>query len=90
MPLAILLIASGVTGMLTEGLLIVIHFMVMRIFSGGYHVKYAYTCMMISVGLLRSSFYVVIHADCSWIFHMRVVISEVSVIINSPIDSENK
>lgn len=89
-PLAIFLIASGVMGMLLEGLLIVIPFMVTRKFSGGYHAGHAYTCMMISVGLLGSSFYIVMHADCTWIFHMLAVISGLSVMINSPIDSENK
>lgn len=89
-PLAIFLIASGVIGMLTEGLLIVIPFMVTRKFSGGYHAKHAYTCMMISVGLLTSSFYIVIHAECNWIFHILAAISGLSVVVNSPIDSENK
>lgn len=46
--------------------------------------------MTISLGLLVSSFYVVIHSECGWFFHMLVVISGASVIINSPIDSENK
>lgn len=90
MPLVIFLIASGVIGMLAEGLLIVIPFMVTRKFSGGYHARHVYICMMISVGLLASSIYVVIHADCSQFFHMLAVISGVSVIINSPIDSDNK
>lgn len=90
MPLAIFLIASGVVGMLTEGLLIVIPFMITRKFSGGYHARYAYTCMMISVGLLVSSFFVVIHAECTWIFHILAVISGLSIMVNSPIDSENK
>ena len=90
MPLVIFLVASGVIGMLTEGLLIVIPFMVTRKFSGGYHAGHAYTCMMISVGLLASSFYVVIHAECNWIVHILAAISGLSVVINSPIDSENK
>ena len=90
MPLVIFLIASGIVGMLPEGVLIIIPFMVIRKFSGGYHAKHAYICMTISLGLLVSSFYVVIHSECSWLFHMLVVISGVSVIINSPIDSENK
>lgn len=90
MPLAIFLIASSVIGMLLEGMLIVIPFMVTRKFSGGYHARHAYTCMMISVGLLVGSFYVVIHADYTWNVHILVAISGVSVIINSPIDSENK
>lgn len=90
MPLAIFLIAGGVIGMLPEGLLIVIPFMITRKFSGGYHAKHAYTCMMISVGLLGICLYVVAHVRCSWIFHMLVIMSGVSVIINSPIDSDNK
>lgn len=90
MPLAIFLIASGMIGMLTEGLLIVIPFMVTRKFSGGYHAGHAYTCMMISVGLLTSSFYIVNHAECNWIVHILMAISGLSVVVNSPIDSENK
>lgn len=90
MPLAIFLIAGGVIGMLPEGLLIVIPFMITRKFSGGYHAKHAYICMMISTGLLVSSFYVVIHAECNWIVHMLAILSGISVILNSPIDSENK
>jgi len=90
MPLAIFLIASGVIGMLPEGLLIIVPFMVIRKFSGGYHARHAYTCMMISMGLLGSSFYVVIHVDCSQLFHILVVVSGLSVVINSPIDSDNK
>lgn len=46
--------------------------------------------MMISVGLLVSSFYVIIYVECTWIVHMLAVMSGVSDIINSPIDSENK
>lgn len=90
MPLAIFLIASGVIGMLAEGLLIVIPFMVTRKFSGGYHAKHAYICMMISAGLLTSSFYIINHVECNWIVHMLATISGLSVVINSPIDSENK
>lgn len=90
MPLAIFLVASGVIGMLTEGLLIVIPFMVTRKFSGGYHARHAYTCMMISAGLLTSSFYIINHVECNWIVHILVAISGLSVVVNSPIDSENK
>lgn len=90
MPLAIFLIASGVMGMLPEGLLTIIPFMVTRKFSGGYHARHAYICMMISAGLLISSFYIVIHAECNWIFHILAIVSGVSVMVNSPIDSENK
>lgn len=90
MPLAIFLVVSGVIGMLAEGLLIVIPFMVTRKFSGGYHAGHAYICMMISVLLLTSSFYIVNHVECNWIVHILAAISGLSVVVNSPIDSENK
>lgn len=90
MPLAIFLIVSGVIGMLLEGLLVVIPFMVIRKFSGGYHAKHVYMCLLISSGLLGSSFFVIIYAECNWIFHMLTLISGLSVALNSPIDSENK
>lgn len=89
-PLAIFLIASGVIGMLPEGLLIIIPFMVIRKFSGGYHAKHAHTCLFISVSLLGICLYVVAHVIFNWFFHILMVISGVSVIISSPIDSENK
>lgn len=89
-PLAIFLIASGIIGMLTEGLLIIFPFMIIRKFSGGYHAKHAHTCLFISVGLLGICLYVVTHVIYNWIFHILMLISGVSIIINSPIDSENK
>lgn len=89
-PLAIFLIVSGTIGMLPEGLLIIIPFMITRKFSGGYHAKHAYTCLLISVGLLGICLYMVDHVRCSWIFHILVVISGLSIAVNSPIDSDNK
>ena len=90
MPLAIFLIVSGLMGLMTEGLLIVTNFMVTRKFSGGYHARHMYTCLIISVGLLSICFYVVTHVNCSWIIHILVVINGLSIAMNSPIDSDNK
>ena len=90
MPLAIFLIASGVIGMLLEGLLIIIPFMIIRKFSGGYHAKHAYICLIISVGLLGICLYLVAHVNYNWIFHLLVFISGLGIAINSPMDSENK
>lgn len=89
-PLVIFLIVSGVIEMLLEGVLIIIPFMITRKFSGGYHAKHAASCMLISVGLLGVCLYVVAQADNSWLFHILIIISGLSVACNSPIDSENK
>lgn len=89
-PLVIFLIASGIMGVLAEGVVIFISYMLIRKFSGGYHAKHAYTCMAISAGMLGACLYVVTHVNHIWIFHVLIVISGFSIAVNSPIDSENK
>lgn len=89
-PLVIFLIASGVIGMWWEGILIIIPFMVIRKFSGGYHAKHAYVCFMASTGLLGVSLCIVAFVNSSWIIHILSCLSGISLAINSPIDSENK
>ena len=89
-PLVIFLIASGVIGMWWEGILIIVPFMVIRKFSGGYHAKHAYVCFLMSVGLLGVSLYIAAFASSSWILHILLCTSVISLAINSPIDSENK
>ena len=51
-PLVIFLVISGIIGMFPEGFLIIMPFMVIRKFGGGYHAKHAYICMIMSTGLL--------------------------------------
>lgn len=89
-PLIIFLIASGVMGLWSEGVIIILPFMVIRKFSGGYHAKYAYICMVVSTALLGIGLFVAIHADSNWVLHTLLVIAGISIMLNSPIDSENK
>ena len=89
-PLAIFLIASGAMGMWWEGILIILPFMVIRKFSGGYHAKHAYVCFFASTGLLGICLCIAAFASSSWIIHILSCVGGISLIINSPIDSENK
>lgn len=89
-PLVVFLIISGVMEMFWEGVLIVFPFMVVRKFAGGFHAKHAYVCMLVSTGLLGLCLYVVTHTTIGWIFHILVVVAGISIIIHSPIDSENR
>ncbi|MDE6566257.1 MAG: accessory gene regulator B family protein [Lachnospiraceae bacterium] len=89
-PLAIFLIASGAMGMWWEGILIIVPFMLIRKFSGGYHAKHAYVCFLASTGLLGVSLCIVAFVNSSWIIHILLCVSGISLTINSPIDSENK
>lgn len=89
-PLVIFLIASGVMGLWLEGVMIIFPFMVIRKFSGGYHAKYAYVCMVVSTALLCICLFVAIHADSNWALHTLMGTAGISIMVNSPIDSENK
>ena len=89
-PLVIFLIISGVIEMFWEGVLIVFPFMVIRKFAGGFHAKHAYVCMIVSTGLLGLCLYIVVHITIGWIFHVLVIVAGISIIIHSPIDSENR
>lgn len=89
-PLIIFLIASGVMGLWSERVIIILPFMVIRKFSGGYHAKYAYICMVVSTALLGIGLFVAIHADSNWVLHTLLGIAGISIMLNSPIDSENK
>lgn len=89
-PLIIFLIISGVIEMFWEGVLIVFPFMVIRKFAGGFHAKHAYVCLIVSTGLLGLCLYIVAHTTIGWIFHVLVVVAGISIIIHSPIDSENR
>ncbi len=89
-PLVIFLIASGVRGVWLEGMMIILPFMVIQKFSSGYHAKYAYICMVVSTALLGICLFVVIHADSNWALHTLLGIAGISIIVNSPIASENK
>lgn len=89
-PLVIFLIASGVMGLWGEGMMIILPFMVIRKFCGGYHAKYAYICLVLSTALLGICLFVAIHADSNWVLHTLLGIAGISIMVNSPIDSENK
>lgn len=87
-PLVFLVIASILLGKLLEGMLIVLPFMIIRKFCGGYHAKHVYTCFILSTGLVLSGFYIVNYLNCNYFIMM--VISGISIMFNSPIDSHNK
>ena len=89
-PLVIFLVISGIIGMFREGLLIILPFMVIRKFSGGYHAKHAYICMIMSTGLLAGCLDAVSHFPGSRLMPLFLLVSGISIAINSPIDHENK
>ena len=60
-PLFLLFIISACIGRLPEALLLILPFMTIRKFSGGFHAKTARTCLIISCTLLSGFMYLAIH-----------------------------
>ena len=89
-PLVIFLVISGIIGMFPEGFLIIMPFMAIRKFGGGYHAKHAYICMIMSTGFLAGCLYAVSHFSGSRLIPLFLLVSGISIAINSPIDHENK
>lgn len=84
-------IAIGcVIGSLTTSIVLILPFMVIRKFSGGFHAKHAWTCLCCSCGLLTVCFL----AASEIRFHVWLWIitagAALSLIVFSPVDSENR
>ena len=89
-PLFLVLIIGIVMGTLVEGVFLIIPFMCIRKFSGGYHAKSFRTCFVSSCGLLVLSMYLAAHIDYALWVSALAVVSMISLSLWSPIDSENR
>lgn len=89
-PLFLAMVIGCIIGSLTTSIVLILPFMVIRKFSGGFHAKHAWTCMCCSCGLLTVCFL----AASELRFHVWLGIitadAVLSLIIFSPVDSENR
>lgn len=93
LSLSPLLLAIGLgigMGRIKQSIMVVIPFVIIRKFSGGYHTQHLWTCLICSCLLLFlcvvSSFYV----KCGWELAGITVGAAISLIGFSPIESENR
>lgn len=86
--------ALGVAfGMRLESLLLILPFMLIRKFSGGYHLKSPGVCIVLSTSLIALSLVavkVVINTGCLLLLTGAVLLSTLSLCLCSPIDSESR
>ena len=88
-----LILAGGIgfcLGSVKHGVALIMPFMVLRKFSGGYHAKNLYVCILGSGFLLFLCIILSMRMRCDWKWAMSTVIASVSLIAFSPIDSENR
>ena len=89
-PLVMVLVIGSLMHNIRQGIVMIIPFMLLRKFSGGYHAKTLFRCMIISCLLLFLCMEITIRISYSWNILMFAGIAGSSLIIQSPIDSENK
>lgn len=89
-PLILISIMGAFMGRVKEGILIILPFMFIRKFSGGYHAKHEWACLLGSSGLLFLCLCVSSHIQSGLILDSIVLGSVVSLCLCSPIDSENR
>jgi accessory gene regulator B len=77
-------------GCIKQSIMIVIPFMALRKFSGGYHTKNAWSCLICSSLLLILCMEVASHVICTWGLAFVTLVAGVGLMIFSPIDHENR
>lgn len=90
MPLIIIMIIGNLMGKTKESIFVILPFMIVRKYSGGFHTKYSWTCFLGSCGLLFLCIYMATHIQYSIELSIVTLIAVLSLCIFSPIDSENR
>ena len=77
-------------GCVKQSVLIVVPFMALRKFSGGYHTKHLWTCLMFSSILLLLCILFSLVAVCDGRLLAVTFLAGISLVIWSPLDHENR
>ncbi len=92
-PVLITVLLGLLTGMLKEGLLMIAPFIIIRKFSGGYHLKSTVTCIITSTGIIGLGLLIIwLSVRNTWYMPIGILslLAAVSICIFSPIDSEDR
>ena len=89
-PLCLVVVIGILMGTLVEGVFLIIPFMCIRKYSGGYHAKSFRACFLSSCGLLVLCMYLAARIEYAWWVSALAVVAMISLSVWSPIDSENR
>ena len=89
-PLLLVLIIGIGMGTALEGVIMILPFMCIRKFSGGYHAKHPGVCYVSSCVILVFCMWLATHLEYSYWITITTTICVISLCMNSPIDSEHK
>lgn len=89
-PFVYALIIGGMMGELGASLILVVPFAVIRKYSGGFHAKREWTCLVSSCLLLFGCILAATRIHASMLLDGLVLLGTLWLIVFSPIDSENR
>ncbi|GFI24119.1 accessory gene regulator protein B [Lachnospiraceae bacterium] len=89
-PLALAIGFGICMGCVRQSVTIILPFVIIRKFSGGYHTKHAWSCLIWSCLLLLLCIIMSFYIKCGLTIALITVGSAVSLICFSPIDNENR
>lgn len=89
-PLILIIMIGGLMGVIKESILLILPFMIIRKFSGGFHAKHEWTCLCGSCVLLFLCVFAATNIKCGIILHVVTVVAVISLVVCSPIDCENR
>lgn len=89
-PLLLSLIFGVMMGMVMQSIILIIPFMVIRKYSGGFHAKNAWSCLICSCLLLILCISMTSYIKCGLGLGTVTVMALGSLMVFSPIDSENR
>lgn len=88
-PFMLTIIIGLLMKRLVESMVIIIPFMLIRKFSGGFHAKRMLTCLISSTILLTTFIYLSMYIHYGAVSSIWLIVSIFVLIVNSPIESEN-
>lgn len=89
-PLLMVIINGCIMGLVKESMIFILPFMVIRKYSGGFHMKHAWTCFICSYAVLFLCIFITARIQCSMILSLLVLGATASLIVCSPVDCENR
>lgn len=89
-PLITFLCISGLLGHIPEGILLVLPFLTIRKYSGGYHAKTALRCFICSIALCTAYLLAAIYLSNGLAVQLLLVFACISLMTLSPVDSVNR
>lgn len=89
-PLLLAICFGLVMGRVWQNIVMIVPFMMIRKFSGGYHAKHEAVCLVSSCLLLFLCMVLSFYIKCGWGLGLLTAASSISLVTISPIDSENR